>query len=255
MAEPPLRSQQSQERRRTLRRLRKELGRWSLGDDARSDRGEADWRRLIGGIRPRRLLDFLAGAPGSGCGLVALSLCVEACHDRGELVVIDPDGSFFPPAAVAWGVEASRLLLVTPTTTTDALAAAEVALRSPAVGAVWASLGSINDRAFRRLLLASEAGEAFGVLVRSTRHVSEPSWANTQLRFDPLAGSGTVNGPFLVRATQTRNRHGPADGEASLSIDWSTGTVQETTADHDAESPSKNARHLVARLARTARSA
>lgn len=255
MPNRPAQSQQLRESQTALQSLRRELDRWAPSNADRSDLGQTGWRRLIGGVRPRRLLDFLAGAPGAGCGLVGLSLCVEACRDRGELVVIDPDGSFFPPTAMAWGVDASRLLLVTPTTAADALASCEVALRSPAVGAVWASLGSIEGRSFRRLLLATEAGEAFGVLVRPSEHLSEPSWANTQLRFDPLAGSGAEDASFLIRATQTRNRHGPLGGKAILSIDWRNGNVQEVTADHDAESPPTNARCLAARLAGATRSA
>lgn len=82
------------------------------------------------------------------------------------MVVVDASATFHPPTAVAWGVDAERLLVVRTATKSETLAAVEIALRSPATAAVWASLGEIDRRAFQRLLLASEAGRSFGALVR-----------------------------------------------------------------------------------------
>ena len=158
------------------------------------------WQRLTGTIGPRRLLDCLAATRGSGCGLIALDLCIQACRSRGELVVIDSDGSFHPPTAIAWGVDARRLIVVRPDSMNEAIAAAETSLRSPATGAVWAPLGSIDSRAFRRLLLATESGQAFGALIRSAHHALEPSWGDVQLLFTPVTDSSNKR-PFLVRVT------------------------------------------------------
>jgi hypothetical protein len=223
------------------------------------------WGELVGEVGPRRLVDCLSGSAGSGAGLVGLSLCRQACQRRGELVVVDSQGTFYPPAAIAWGVDARRLLIVRPTSPGDALAAVEQSLRSPAVGAVWASLGRIGGKEFRRLLLAAEAGEALGVLVRSARHEPDPSWGDVQLRFDPLAAAPVAPGviddsPMLVRAKRTRNRHGPAGGEATLAIDWRTGRIGERAGGakhdghdhHDPRRPPMVSRPRADRLARAA---
>jgi hypothetical protein len=205
---------------------------------------------LLGGVTPRRLVDLLAGAAGCGASLVGLWLASRACRQRGELVVIDGPGAFYPPTAIAWGVESRRLLWVRPSSPKATLAATEIALRSPAVGAVWASLERIDGRAFRRLLLAAEAGAAFGVLVRSARHEPDPSWADVQLRLDPIPAPGDPDAPFSVRVTRRRNRHGPARGEATLTLDWRTGDIYDVTSRNADNLP--NALPVAPRLARPA---
>lgn len=212
------------------------------------------WTRLFGEIGPGRLVDCLS-TRGAGAGLIALTLCKQACSNAGELVVVDPTATFHPPAAVAWGVDAERLLVVTPPTDRESLVAVETALRSPAVSAVWASLSEIEDRAFRRLLLASEAGRAFGVLVRPTRCELQPSLADVQLRFTSVSDVGDPDAPMLVRITQVRNRHGPAGGEAVLAIDWKTGQIVESAFAHDEQPATKNPLRLAAELARATRPA
>ncbi len=223
----------SEARLEKLNRLRGMLGSAATTPDQKSETQPASLSNLIGGEpRPRRLLDLLADDIGSGAGLVALWLCVRACKQRGELVVIDTSGGFFPTAAIGWGVHAERLLVVAPERPVDALAVAEQALRSPAVGAVWAGLDRIDGRAFRRLLLATEAGEAFGALVRPACHEADPSWAHVQLRIDPTPCLAGGDSSLALRATQTRNRHGPAGGEATLAIDWRSGQITDTTPPH-----------------------
>lgn len=212
------------------------------------------WQRLVGGVGPARLVDCLTVA-GCGGGLVALHFCKQACLKSGELVVVDPGGTFFPPAAVAWGIDAKRLLVVNPASGADALALVETSLRSPAVGAVWASLGAIDDRTFRRLLLATEAGRAFGALVRPARHEPHPSWGDVQLRFAAGHAARADDPLFRVRVTQTRNRHGPAGEEAQLAIDWKNGVIEELLPEDHAQQPPQNALHPAAGLARAARSA
>lgn len=189
---------------------------------------------LLGESKQRFLIDCLAAGAFSGAGLVALWLCRQACQQRGELVVIDHAGTFYPPSAAAWGVDARRLLVVSPSGHREALAAAELALRSPAVGAVWARLERIDGRSFRRLLLASEAGEALGTLIRSDRHEPDPSWGDVQLKFTPVASPSESEQPLLIRVTQTRNRRGRASGDAMLSIDWRTGKIEDITPTENA---------------------
>lgn len=182
--------------------------------------------RLTGELGPKRLIDCLATSAGSGAGLVGLFLCMQACRQVGELVVIDGKQSFFPPVAAAWGVDAKRLLVVRPQTQRDAVATALQALRSPAVAAVWASLDRIDPKSSRRLLLATEAAEAFGVLVRPARYRPDPNWSDVQLCCEPVPSRDQQTDQLLVRLFQTRNRHGPVAGEAIISLNWRTGTIQ-----------------------------
>lgn len=255
MQGPSQRFADKNEQERQLSQLRAMIRHRSVTANFSSEKPANAWQRLTGEIGPRRLIDCLAATQGSGCGLVALQLCNLACQERGELVVIDGYGSFYPPAAIGWGIDAERLVVVAPSSAKDALAATEIALRSPAAGAVWASLDAIGSREFRRLLLATEAAEAFGVLVRSTKYASQPSWGDVQLRFDPVASDVENNKPFLVRVTQTRNRHGPAGGSATLSIDWQTGRIEPLTDDSYVPGTSKNTCHLDPGLASATRSA
>ncbi len=211
------------------------------------------FQSLFGGVRPKRLVDLLECRPGSGASVVGLWLAAQAAQRHGELVVIDPEGAFYPPAAIVWGVDAKRLLLVRPTSQRHALAATEIALRSPAVSAVWASLGKIDGRAYRRLLLAAEAGIAFGTLVRHGRHEIDPSWADAQFCLEPIAAPGDPDAPLLVRATLRRNRHGPAGGVATLSLNWRTGDIHDVT--HPDAPSVPNPLSVAPRLARAAKPA
>jgi hypothetical protein len=237
-----------------LQRLRALIGVQS-SPVAGTDRAQAGstFDELLGSVGPGRMVDLLAGTCGSGAPLIGLWLAARACRQRGELVVIDAAGEFYPPAAVAWGVESRRLLWVRPSSAKHALAATEIALRSPAVGAVWASLERIDGRAFRRLLLAAEAANAFGVLVRSARYEADPSWADVQLRIDPAAAPNEPDASLCVRVTRRRNRHGPAGGEATLNLDWRTGSIEDVTHRNANDTP--NPLSVAAGLAGAAKSA
>ncbi|TWT66915.1 hypothetical protein Pla123a_43430 [Posidoniimonas polymericola] len=175
-------------------------------------------------VRPGVLMDCL-GEPGSGAGLIALWLCRLACKSQGELVVVDPSREFYPPAAVAWGVDPSRLLVVLPDTANDALAAVEQSLRSPAVGAVWAVLDRIAQQPFRRLLLAVEEGHAFATLVRPARRLADSCCADYQFHFVPVPQEDGCSDVIRIRAEQTRSRHGPLEQPRNLTIDWRAGHI------------------------------
>ena len=79
--------------------------------------------------------------------------------------MIDPEGAFYPPAAVGLGVPLSRLVIVRPGGRSDAVWAMEQALRCGSVGAVVGLLDSLSVRAARQLQLAAEAGGGIGLLV------------------------------------------------------------------------------------------
>lgn len=207
---------------------------------------------LTGKLGPKRLVDCLYGTAGSGAGLFGLFLCLSATQHAGELVVIDTQGTFFSPAVIAWGIDARKLLVVRPKSNREGIAATELALRSPAVSAVWASLDRIDPKSSRRLLLATETAEALGVLIRLANYQKEPSWADVQLRCDPVPTIDKQKDQRLVRVTQTRNRHGPLNGEAMISMDWRTGKIQAGIDHHELQQFTTHPVSLAPRLASAA---
>jgi hypothetical protein len=135
------------------------------------------------------LVEYLAARSG-GAGTFALVAAREACATGQALVVLDPSRignaiagyrrQFYPPAAAAWGIDLSRLLVLQPANQADAVWVLDQALRCSGVGAVWAPCDRLDVRDFRRLQLAAEEGRAVGLLIRSARFRGQPSWADVQ---------------------------------------------------------------------------
>ncbi|QDU91481.1 hypothetical protein Pla175_49100 [Pirellulimonas nuda] len=143
----------------------------------------------------------LAATGGGGACLPALWCAWRGCGRGGELVVIDPRGAFYPPAAAAWGVDLRRLLLVRPSGPRDLFWSLLAALRSPAVGAVWAECDRIPTHTFRALCLAAEEGGTLGMLVRPASALDAPTWADAQLRVSHAPSSSASIAPNSCRPT------------------------------------------------------
>jgi cell division inhibitor SulA/protein ImuA len=136
-----------------------------------------------------------------------LPALVESQRTSGDvpwLVWIAPPHEPYAPALAQQGIELTRLLVVRPTTATEALWAAEQALGSGVCAAVLLWLKGTDDRWLRRLKLAAEAGGALGVLFRPERHRFESSPASLRLlmtqgeretRLDLLKVQGGRPGP------------------------------------------------------------
>ncbi len=124
--------------------------------------------------------------------LPALVAC-QASRQGGDapwLVWIAPPHEPYAPALAQSGIELERLLVVRPTTATEALWAAEQALSSGVCAAVLLWLKGTDDRWLRRLKLAAEAGGSLGVLFRPEKHRFESSPANLRIvmsRGEPCA--------------------------------------------------------------------
>ncbi len=131
-----------------------------------------------GGFHRGTLTEWLADGDGAGATTLAVLAAREACRQGGTLVVVDADGGFYPPAAVRLGIAPGQLLVVRAEQRADHDWALDQALRCPAVAAVLAwpesPAGRLDDRTFRRLQLAAEAGGSLGLLVRpaESRHVA-----------------------------------------------------------------------------------
>jgi hypothetical protein len=196
---------------------------------------------------------------------ITLSLLAarEACREGGMMVVVDLARTFYPPAAAAWGIDLTRLIIVRPKNARDALWATVQSLRSPAVAAVWAALDRIDDRAFRRLQLAAQSARAIGLLSRPASARGQPTWADVRLGVKIRQGDwetgrqGRNDGkkaswsPSLlvppprricdlspsIRRVQIhllRCRHGRSGGVAWLEIDDAAHAVREVSVHHDA---------------------
>ncbi len=209
-----------------VRKLRASLARW---ENARDDSpgfssGCAALDRLLPAQKLSRgmLMDWLTD-PGGGAGALALRCARQACRDGGVVAVIDR--RFYPPAAAAHGLDPARLLVVHPDNRRDALWAAVQALRSPAVGAVWATFDAIDDRAFRRLHLAAHAGQTLGLLIRPAAVRGQPSWADLQLLVTTRPGNGGRE--RSVEVSVLRSRRGRAGRSVQLFINDEMGDVRE----------------------------
>lgn len=189
-------------------------------------------RLLPGGrLRLGMVIEWLADAPASGAGSLALRCARQACRQGGVLVVVDRCSMFYPPAAVAQGVDPRRLLVVEPQNHRDELWALTQALRSPAVAAVWTPVETIDSRAFRRLQLAAQAGQTLGLLLRPPTARGQPSWADVQLGV--AAWGAEHDGRQGIAVRVLRSRGGRTGGVAHLSLDHQTGNLLEVKRDHE----------------------
>lgn len=156
-------------------------------------------RALPGGGWPRRALtEVLVDTPGSG-ELALVTPALGAVARAGRWVVwVNPPHLPYAPALAAAGLPLERFLWVRGEDPDESLWVLEQALGSRACGAVlgWPAQG--GERALRRLQLAAEAGECWGVLVRTPAAVRVPSPAALRLRVRPLPGA------FEVRVLKCR---------------------------------------------------
>jgi len=143
------------------------------------------------GVRRGSLTEWLSEQPGSGAESLALLLTREACRDHGVVVLLDRQKEIYPPAVVAAGIDAERLIVVHPETDADELWAADQALRSRAAGAVWLWRERLRPHDFRRLRLAAECGGAVGVLLRPARVLGQATWADVQMLVRPWGAVGS----------------------------------------------------------------
>jgi hypothetical protein len=179
---------------------------WSTG------KSSLDARLPGGGWPTASLIEVLLDDTGLGevqLFLPALVACQRSTAqgslgDAPWLIWIAPPHEPYAPALAQQGIELGRLLVVRPSSATEALWAAEQALSSGVCAAVLLWLKGTDDRWLRRLKLAAEAGGALGVLFRPERHRFESSPASLRLlmtqgehevRLDLLKVQGGQPGP------------------------------------------------------------
>jgi protein ImuA len=166
------------------------------------------------GVRRGSLTEWLSERSGSGAESLALLLTREAHRDRGVVVLLDRERQIYPPALVAGGIDAERLIVVHPETDADELWAADQALRSRAAAAVWLWRERLRPHDYRRLRLAAECGGAVGVLLRPARVLGQATWADVQMLVRPRPGADDRR--LWVEMTRCRGHGDPQVVEVEL---------------------------------------
>jgi cell division inhibitor SulA/protein ImuA len=146
-------------------------------------------QQLPGGGWPRNALtEILLEHYGTGelqllmPALAHLSQPQDHAAEAGWIAWVAPPFEPYPPALQQWGVNLSRVLIVRPKKSTEALWAAEQALSSGTCVAVLLWPEVFDDAASRRLQLAAEKGQSWAIAFRSIRARSQPSAAALRIR-------------------------------------------------------------------------
>ncbi|MGB7329337.1 MAG: hypothetical protein WBD31_30930 [Rubripirellula sp.] len=115
------------------------------------------------------------------CALSLVTAAQRLTRHAGPLVVVARPADFYPPAAVALGIPADRIIWVRPNRHADAVWSIDQSLRCESVAAVWSLVGAeLDDRDARRFQLASEIGRTPGLLVRPIATRGKPTFAETR---------------------------------------------------------------------------
>ncbi len=134
-----------------------------------------------GGYARGSMMELLRSGPGSGVTSIALMIARQAIVEGKYLVVVDPQQQFYPPAMKSLGIPLERVIALRPANHADAIWGLAQVLRCPAVGAVIAEVGTLDDRVARKLQLAAEQGGGLGIFLRDARSArAQPSWADVQ---------------------------------------------------------------------------
>ena len=164
---------------------------------------------LPGGGWPRgALTEVLLSRQGIGELRLLTPALARLSETDGWLAWVTPPYVPYAAALAAAGIDLKRLLVAKPPIEADAWWTAEQALRSGACGALLAWLRAADERRLRRLQLAAETGQAWGVLFRHARAAQDRSPAALRLLLEPAAEGlavhvikrrgGTVSRPVIV---------------------------------------------------------
>jgi len=169
-----------------IRQLERSRCRSHRESEAVTQDGVASLLPLLGTRTPPSgcLIEWLA--EGSGAGVATLAwLMIRSLKRAGVFVVIDSRRELYAPGLVPLGVDLRRVVVLQPETPADALWALEQSLRTRGVGGVLCEIERLSASQFRRLQLAAETGETWGMLLRPAHVRRQPAWAETRLLVTP----------------------------------------------------------------------
>lgn len=143
---------------------------------------------LSGGWRRGALTEILVSQEGIGALSVLMPALARLSRRRRWLAWVAPPYIPYAPALVQAGVDLNHVLMIHARHDADNLWAIEQALRSGTCGATLAWLaGSQRPQTLRRLQLAAEAGNTWGILFRPMEVAREPSPSAVRLQLEPHA--------------------------------------------------------------------
>jgi protein ImuA len=159
-----------------------------------------------GGLARGAIHELLAAHPGAATALAALILARAGT----PVVWIEPNPDPYPAGLAAFELDPAALIIVR-ADGTDALWAAEEALRAPAIAGVLATLPRLDLATGRRLHLAAEAGGTLGLILRPDTRNPPPTAARTRWRISALPTPGPAHrlGPPHWRLDLLRARGAP----------------------------------------------
>jgi hypothetical protein len=210
----------------TVQELRRDLGLFSFRDDAAlAQRHRGDNLSPDLGVRPGGILEVLVARPGTGAATFALQAVSRSFDSRGIWAIVDSASECYVPALTGWGVDATRILLLRPSTPRELCWAIEQCLRCPAVSATWAWVEArFPARVHRRWQLAAEAGGGVGLFFRPVRARREPVWADSRVLVTPdRGGQGEVR---WIHLDVLYRRGGSGGGPQAWEIDHAAGVVR-----------------------------
>ena len=162
-----------------------------------------------GGWPKGALTEILIPREGIGALTLVLPTLARLSQEQRWLAWVAPPYLPYAPALAAAGIDLSRVLLVHPRSNADGLWAVEQTLRSNTCGAVLAWLETGDMQSLRRLQLAAEAGQCWGLLFRPERLHTQASPAALRIKLEPAAEGlavhilkrrgGWATGPVHVR--------------------------------------------------------
>ena len=173
---------------------------------------------LPGGGWPRgALTELLIERQGIGELRLLMPALARLSEAEGWLAWVAPPYVPYAAALAAFGIDLKRLVVAKPQSVADAWWTAEQALRSGACGALLAWLRTADERRMRRMQLAAETGQTWGVLFRHARASQDRSPAALRLLLEPAAGGlavhilkrrgGPVSQPVFVAMPQAGVAH------------------------------------------------
>lgn len=224
LAQPKLELSKLEQLRAQVDRLQAR-GRLSGGDgEPRFSAGSPSIDQLLphGGLRRGTVVQWVGESGGGAWSLAMIAAAGIAKSEMSggkPLVVFDLNQEFYPPAAVALGVPADRMMVIHKRahhTRSDMIWAIDQALRCEAISAVWCELGSwVNDRDARRLQLAAEAGGTVGLFVRPEEVRRRPSFADVSWHVSPYRDATDSSSRRRLRVEVDRCRGG-AEGAVAM---------------------------------------
>ena len=210
--------------------------------------GAIDGMIPAGGLRFDAITEWVAAADGSAAAALSLIAAAECLRQTtGPLVVVCPPDYFYPPAAVALGIPATRIIWVRPNQHADTVWSIDQALRCSAVAAVWAPVAArLDDRDARRFQLAAEIGNTPGLLIRPAAVRGRPTFADIRFHIAPAA---SIDGNRTIQITLDRCRGGQIGLKMLVQISDTGNILQVTSRDQHESTPL----HLASQLAQPTR--